>query len=178
MRVPDTEVDKLLSEPYHFCDILLVSNATSNSTPLRFINHTNSWDSKSNTSISYEGGISKSPVGNLFNSLIQARLYPLGLVGDISKAYLKILVSSLDAKLRLFIWFDKDLNQHINLRRTMDFGDPQSSLVLNIAQIKFITPLLVYMLSFIIVPFAKYADNHSSSVRNRQEYKLISDDLR
>ena len=43
---------------------------------------------------------------------------------------------------------------------------------------KFITPLLVYMLSFIIVAFAKYAENYSSSVRNRQQYKLISDELR
>ena len=48
----------------------------------------------------------------------------------------------------------------------MDFGDPQSSLVLNIAQIKFITPLLVYMLSFIMVAFAKYTDNYSSSVKS------------
>ena len=83
-RVLDTELDKLLSEPHHFCDVLLVSNATSTSTPLRFINNTNGWDRKSNTSISYEGNISKSPSGNLTNSIIQSRLYGLGLIGDIS----------------------------------------------------------------------------------------------
>ena len=120
----DTELVKLLSEPHHFCDVLLVSNATSTSTLLRFINNTNGWDRKSNTSISYEGNISKSPVGNLTNSIIQSRLYGLGLIGDISKAYLRILVSPLDSKLRLFLWYDKNLKMQIFLRKSMDFGDP------------------------------------------------------
>ena len=66
--VPDAELDKLLSGPHDFCDMLLVTNATSTSTPLRFINNTNGWDRKSNTSISFEGNISKSRVGNLTNS--------------------------------------------------------------------------------------------------------------
>jgi len=34
------------------------------------------------------------------------------------------------------------------------------------------------MLSFIVVVFAKYADNYSFSIRNKQQYKIIAEDLK
>ena len=59
----------------------------------------------------------------------------------------------------------------------MDFGDAQSALTLSIAQIKFVAPLLCYMLSLIIVIFCRFADNHSSSVQSTTEYEMVSADL-
>ena len=49
---------------------------------------------------------------------------------------------------------------------------------MNIVQIKFLAPLLVCMLSFIALVFAKYADNYSFSVKNRQQYKMVAEDLK
>ena len=63
-------------------------------------------------------------------------------------------------------------------RKSMDFGDASSAIILNIVQIKFLAPLLVCMLSFIALVFAKYADNYSFSVKNRQQYKMVAEDLK
>ena len=52
--VPDSELKKILSEVYHFCDTLIVENKTSLSTPVKLINHTNTFCNKTNTSISYQ----------------------------------------------------------------------------------------------------------------------------
>ena len=134
--------------------MLIVSNPTSTSTPLRFINNTNSWGNKTNTSISFEGTLSKSPVGNMNNSLIQSRMFGTPIIGDISKAYLRIKVSQFDSVLRLFIWFDSELNMKVYRRCCMDFGDSQSALTLSIAQIKFVASLLCYLMSLIIVIFS------------------------
>ena len=47
---------------------------------------------------------------------------------------------------------------------------------MNIVQIKFLSQLLVYML--IIFVFAKYADNYWFSVKNKKQYKRVSEDLK
>ena len=59
----------------------------------------------------------------------------------------------------------------------MDFGDPAASLLLSIAQIKFVGPLVCYLTSLIIILIAKYADNYSSSLTSKAEFDLVSDDM-
>ena len=60
----------------------------------------------------------------------------------------------------------------------MDFGDSKASLALSIAQVKFIAPMLCYLMSLIIVIFCRLADNYSSSLQTVTEYKMIAKDLR
>ena len=87
-------------------------------------------------------------------------------------------MSEFDSILRLFIWFDESLNMKVYRRSAMDFGGSQASLALSIAQIKFIAPLLSYLMSLIIVVFCRFADNYSSSVQTATEYKLVAKDLK
>ena len=112
------------------------------------------------------------------NSLIQSRLYEIRIIGDISKAYFRIRVSQLDSVLRLFLWYDSELTIKVYKRCCMDFGDAQTALTLSIAQIKFIAPLLWFMMSLIIVIFCRFADNYSSSVSSVTEFKMVSADLK
>ena len=63
-------------------------------------------------------------------------------------------------------------------RSAMDFGDSQASLALSIAQVKFIAPMLCYVMSLIIVVFCRFADNYSSSVQTATEYKLVAKDFK
>ena len=81
----------------------------------------------------------KTRIGDSNDSLMDFRLFNHPYSSDISKCYLRILVDSLIAKLRLLIWF-KDLIQMTGMmvfqRLTMDFGDTYSSLVIRIVQEK------------------------------------------
>ena len=120
--------------------------------------------------------LSKSPVGNRHNSLIQSRLYGVPLQSDLSKAYLHMQVTKLDSLLRLFLWFDRDLNIQVYRRQSIDFGDPASALTLSIAQLKFLAPLVVYMASLLIIVFCKYADNYALYPKNKPEFEFVSKD--
>ena len=68
--------------------------------------------------------MAKTNIGDSFDSLLDFRLYNHPYSSDISKCYLRILVDSLTAKLRLLIWFEdpeKMTGMKVCQRPTMDF---------------------------------------------------------
>ena len=119
-------------------------------------------------------------IGNSFESIIDWRLHEHGYSSDISKCYLRVLVDDLTARLRLCYWYPDSLTRskpRIFMRKTMDFGDACSSLVIRIIQLKFLLTMTDITTVKQILKTGAYADNYSSSFRTKNEYNEAKDKM-
>ena len=84
------------------------------------------------------------------------------------------------SELRLMVWF-KDPRARTGLtvyrRRTMDFGDAASALIVRIIQKKFLMPMAKFEESKHTLDAGGYADNYSKSFETLEEYKKVSEDM-
>ena len=115
----------------------------------------------------------KCNIGDSFDPLLE-------FLSDISKCYLRILVESLTAKLRLLVWFENPGDMtglKVYCRPTMDFGDTCSSLVIHIVQEKFLSQLCKLELTKHLILHCGYADKYSSSFKNREMYQQVKTDM-
>ena len=118
---------------HHFCYMSIVISETNTSTTVSLINNTKAQVPGQGTSYCLENQMVKTNIGDSFDSLLDFCLYSHPYSSDISKCYLRILVDSLTAKLRLLVWFDnpKDMTgMKVFWCPTMDVGDTCSSLVI------------------------------------------------
>ena len=77
------------------------------------------------------------------------------------------------ADLRLMAWYEDPKNRKgliIYRRKTMDFGDAASALIVRITQKKFISPMAKWEATKHTVLAGGYADNYSNSFRTLEEY--------
>ena len=107
-------------------------------------------------------------------------LYEHGYSSDISKCYLRVLVDELTSRLRHMVWYNdpKSMEDMVAFRRrTIDFGDSFSALVIRIIQEKFLTKFCKLDLTKQVILFGAYADNYNSSFRTKKEYLLVKQDM-
>ena len=122
----------------------------------------------------------KCNIGDSFDPLLEFRLYNYPYSSEISKCYLRILVDSLSAKLRLLVRFENPGDMtglKVYCRPTMDFGDTCSSLVIHIVQEKFLSQLCKLELTKHLILHCSYTDNYSSSFKNREMYQQVKTDM-
>ena len=161
-QVPETEIEDLLKRTHHFCYLQLVFSESSESTSTRMINNMLT-TTPNGTSFSIENKVPVSEIGDSHESLLNFLLYRFGYSSDISKCYLHILVDELTADLRLMAWYEDPKNKKgliIYRRKTMDFGDAASALIVRITQKKFISPMAKLEATKHTVLAGGYADNY------------------
>ena len=96
------------------------------------------------TSFRLENKVPVSKIGDSHDSLMNFWLYAHGYTSDIGKCYLRALVDELTSRLRLMVWYNnpEDLEDMVVFRRrTMDFGDSISTLVIRIIQENFLAKM-------------------------------------
>ena len=129
--------------PHHFSKLHIVHNESSESTPRRVINNTNTSVKNHATSLSTQQLCIKNPLQDDFSILAGFCLHQHPISLDISKAYLRILVPYKTSCLRLFIWYDNPSEMkgmRIFRRSTGDFGDTSMSGSLTLTQRKLVAP--------------------------------------
>ena len=111
-------------------------------------------------------------IGDSHDSLRNFRLYEHGYSSDISMCYLRVLVDERTSRLRLMVWYNhpEELEDMVVYRRrTMDFGDSISVLVIRIIHEKFLTKLCKLDLTRQVIISGAYADDYNSSFTTKKE---------
>ena len=166
--------------PHHFSKLHIVHSESSDSTPRRIINNTNSNVPNKATSLSATQLCIANPLMSDFEILTGFCLneHPMSL--DVSKAYLRIMVPYETSVLRLFIWYKDPENMtdlKIFRRGTGDFGDTPMSGSLTLAQRKLLAPACKSSISSCIAKMSNFADNYIDSLMSRSGWLTTTQDL-
>ena len=90
------------------------------------------------------------------------------------------MVDELTSNLRLMVWYKDPKNKAgriIYRRKTMDFGDAASVLIVRITQKKFVSPRAELEAPKHTVLSGGYDDNYSYSFRTLEEFRRVSADM-
>ena len=96
------------------------------------------------------------------NSLIRFSLYAVPLCGDIQGAYHTVKVDEISSYLRLFFYFwvpPKCSQPRIFAQTSQSFGDCSAAQGLEIAILKFVVAIAVYLVTKYILESIRYSDN-------------------
>ena len=166
--------------PHHFSKLHVVHNESSDSTPRRIINNTNTSIANNATSLSAQQLCIKNPLQDDFSILAGFCLHPHPISLDVSKAYLRILVPYETSCLRLFIWYDNPCEMsglRIFRRTSGDFGDTPMSGGLTLTQRKLLSPACKSSITAAIAKTSNFADNYIDALLSWLGWSTTTNDL-
>jgi hypothetical protein len=166
--------------PHHFSKLHIVHNESSDSTPRRIINNTNTSVENHATSLSAQQLCIKNPLQDDFSILAGFCLHPHPLSLDVSKAYLRILVPYETSCLRLFVWYDNPSEMtglRVFRRTSGDFGDTPMSGSLTLTQRKLLAPACKSSITAAIARTSNFADNYIDALLSWLGWSTTTTDL-
>ena len=179
--VDDKEYNWIIDNlPHHYSKLHIVHNESSESTPHRLINNTNTSVENHATSLSAQQLCIKNPLQDDWSILAGFCLHPHPISLDISKAYLRILVPYETSCLRLFIWYENPSemkNLRIYRRTTADFGDAPMSGGLTLTQRKLVAPACKSSIAAAIAKTCNFADNYIDALLSKLGWLTTTADL-